>query len=424
MTVPAAARPTLGRNYQKLWSSSAASNLADGIFIVALPLIAVQLTTEPLLVAGVSLAGRLPWLVFVLFAGALADRLDRRLTMRNVQLMRVGVVGLMAAMALSETLSLPVLYVAAFVLGIGETLFDTAAQSIMPSIVDRSLLSRANSRLYAVELTMNMFIGPPLGGFLVAVSVPLALAGSAFGYALAAVGLALIVGSYKPQRTDTRPSMLAEIREGFAFLWGKRVLRSLATMVAISNTGNSAVIAVFVLYAVAPGPMGLSEVGYGLIITAMAVGGLAGSLVEESLERRFGRSNLLFLTVVVAGLTFLVPVLSSNVWAVAAAMVAQGAVFMMWNIITVSLRQRITPDHLLGRVNATYRLFAWGAMPVGAILGGIVAQLFGVIWVFAIAAVATLAMVYFRRYLTDAALDAADAAAEASGGPGQVTLGA
>lgn len=412
MTETAHARPALGRNYHKLWSSSAASNLADGIFVVALPLIAVQLTTSPLLVAGVSLAGRLPWLVFVLFAGALADRLDRRLTMRNVQLMRVGVVGLLAAMALTETLSLPVLYVAAFVLGIGETLFDTAAQSIMPSIVDRSLLSRANSRLYAVELTMNMFIGPPLGGFLVAVSVPFALAGSALGYAVAAVGLALIAGSFKAERTDGRPSMLAEIREGFGFLWHNRVLRSLATMVAISNTGNSAVIAVFVLYAVAPGPMGLSEVGYGLIITAIAVGGLAGSLIEEPLERRLGRSNVLFLTVVVAGLTFLVPVVTSNVWAVAAAMAAQGAVFMMWNIITVSLRQRIAPDRLLGRVNATYRLFAWGAMPVGAMLGGIVAQLFGVIWVFVFAAVATLAMLYFRRYLTDAALDAADEVAD------------
>ncbi len=168
----------LGPNYLRLWSSSAVSNLADGIFVVALPLIAVQLTSSPMLVAGVSLAGRLPWLVFVLVAGALADRLDRRVTMRNVQLMRVAVVGLMAAMALTDTLSLPVLYVAAFALGVGETLFDTAAQSIMPNIVGADLLSRANSRLYAVELTMNMFVGPPLGGFLVALSVPVALGGS------------------------------------------------------------------------------------------------------------------------------------------------------------------------------------------------------------------------------------------------------
>jgi len=399
---------SLGPNYHKLWSSSAVSNLADGVFVVALPLIAVQLTDSPLLVAGVSVAGRLPWLVFVLFAGALADRLDRRLTMRNVQLLRVVVVGLMAAMAVSGSLSLPALYIAAFVLGVGETLFDTAAQSIMPNIVGKELLARANGRLYAVELTMNAFVGPPLGGFLVAASVPIALAGSALGYGLAAVGLALIVGSFKPVGSAARRHIVGEIREGFEFLWHNRVLRSMATMVAISNTGNSAVVAVFVLFAVAPGPMGLTEVGYGLIITAMAIGGITGTLIEERLERRIGRSNLMFLAVVVVGLTYLVPLVTPQPLVVAVAMMAQGVVFMMWNIVTVSLRQRITPDALLGRMNATYRLFAWGAMPVGAVLGGVVAELVGLGWVFVIAAVSSLGMLYFRRYLHDRDLDAAE----------------
>ena len=402
------ATTSLGPNYRKLWSSAAVSNLADGIFVVALPLIAVRLTDSPMLVAGVSLAGRLPWLVFVLFAGALADRLNRRVTMRNVQIMRVGVVGLMAAMALTGVLSLPVLYLAAFALGVGETLFDTAAQSIMPNIVGRRSLSRANSRLYAVELTMNAFVGPPLGGFLVAVSVPLALGGSAIGYGLAAIGLALIAGSFKPASDMPRRAITTEIREGFDFLWRSRVLRSMAVMVAISNTGNTAVIAVFVLFAVAPGPMGLSEVGYGLLITAMAIGGILGSVIEERMERWFGRSNLMFLTLVVAGLTYFVPLFTTEPLVIAMAMMAQGVVYMMWNVVTVSLRQRMTPDHLLGRVNATYRLFAWGSMPVGAVLGGLIAELLGIRWVFVFAAVTSLAMLYFRRYLSDTALDAAE----------------
>lgn len=411
-TAPVSA--SLGPNYRKLWSSAAVSNLADGIFGVALPLIAVSLTSSPALVAGVTIAGRLPWLVFVLFAGALADRLDRRLTMRNVQLLRVFVLGLMVGMALTGTLSLPALYVAAFVLGIAETLFDTAAQSIMPNIVGRDLLSRANGRLYAVELTMNAFVGPPLGGLLVAVSVPLALGGSTLGYALAALGLALMVGAFKPTPSGPRRSMTGEIREGFDFLWHSRVLRSMATMVAISNAGNSAVIAIFVLFAVAPGPMGLSEFGFGLIITAMAIGGIIGTLIEERVERRLGRSTVMFLTVGVAGLAYLVPVVTAEPLVVAGAMLAQGVTFMMWNIVTVSLRQRMTPDHLLGRVNATYRLFAWGAMPVGALLGGFVAEALGLRAVFVIAAVATLSMVWFRRYLTDDALDTAEAAGEAA----------
>ena len=408
-----AERPlSLGLNYRKLWASSAVSNLSDGIFVVALPLIAVQLTTSPLLVAGVSIAGRLPWLVFVLIAGALADRLDRRVTMRNVQLMRVVVVGLMAALALADSLSLAVLYVTAFVLGIGETLFDTAAQSIMPNLVPKALLGRANSRLYAVELTMNAFVGPPLGGFLVAISVPVALGGSALGYGIAAIGLALIVGSFKPRSEGPRPSMASEIREGFDFVWQNPVLRPLVIMVATVSLASSAVVAVFVLFAVRPGPMGLDEVGYGFLITAMAVGGVIGSLIEERVEARSGRSNVLFLTVVVTGLAMLVPVLTAHPLPVALGMAAMGATNMMWNVVTVSLRQRITPDHLLGRMNATYRLFAWGVMPIGALLGGLIAELVGLRSVFLLAGLVSMGMLYFRRYLSDATIDAAEAAVE------------
>ena len=399
---------SLGPNYRKLWSASAVSNLADGIFVVVLPLIAVSLTDSPALVAGVSIAARLPWLVFVLFAGALADRLDRRVTMRNVQLMRVLVVGVMAALALSDGLSLPLLYVAAFALGIGETLFDTAAQSIMPNIVPRELLSRANGRLYAVELAMNAFVGPPLGGLLVAISVPLALGGSVVGYGLAAIGLALLVGSFRPRSDGSPRSMVAEIREGFGFVWQNPVLRPLVIMLAASNMANSAVVAVFVLFAVAPGPLGLDELGYGLLITTMAVGGIAGSLAEERVETWVGRSNVLFGVVIVAGVATLVPAVTSNVLAVAAGMVAMGAAFMMWNIITVSLRQRITPDRLMGRMNATYRLFAWGVMPLGALLGGLIAETMGLRVVFVAAGLVSLAMLAFRRHLGDAALDAAE----------------
>jgi MFS family permease len=404
----AARSPSLGPNYLKLWSAAAVSNVADGIFVVALPLMAVSLTTSPALVAGVSIAGRLPWLVFVLVAGALADRLDRRATMRNVQLMRVVVLGLMVALALAGGLSLPVLYLAAFLLGIGETLFDTAAQSIMPNIVPRDLLSRANGRLYAVELTMNAFVGPPLGGFLVAVSVPLALGSSIIGYGLAALGLALIVGTFKPKSEGPARAMFGQIRDGLEFLWHNPVLRPLAIMVAASNLAGSAVTAVFVLYVVAPGPMGLDEVGYGLLLTSMAVGGVIGSFIEERVEARIGRSNVLFGVVVVSGTAMLIPAMTSNALVVAAGMVAMGSSFIMWNIITVSLRQRITPDHLLGRVNASYRLFAWGVMPVGALLGGLLAEVVGLRAVFVAAAVSSLAMLYFRRYLGDAELDAAE----------------
>jgi MFS family permease len=401
-------RGALGVNYRKLWASSAAANLADGIFQVALPLMAVSLTTSPALIAGVAIAGRLPWLVFVLIAGALADRLDRRITMRNVQLLRVAVVGLMVGLALAGQLSLPVLYVAAFVLGVGETLFDTAAQSIMPNIVTREQLSLANGRLYAIEMIMNQFVGPPLGGLLMAVSVPLALTGSLLGYLLAAIGLAVMVGSFRAAPDAPRASMLADIREGLGYLLHHRVLRALAVMVAVDNLITSAVLAVFVLFALDSVHMDLDGFGYGVLMTGIAAGAIAGAISEPALERRLGRSNVLFLTVIGTSASMLVPALTGNPVAVFVALAIAGAMMMWWNVVTVSLRQRITPDHLLGRVNASYRLFAWGAMPIGALLGGLIAEAFGIVSVFVVAGLANLCLLAFRMVLTDAAIDAAE----------------
>jgi MFS family permease len=225
----------LPANYWRLWGASAVSNLADGILFIVLPLLAIRLTDSPLLVAGVAIAGRLPWLFFVLIAGALADRFDRRRVMRNVQLLRVAVMAALAGLALFDGLSLPVLYVAAIVLGMGETLFDTSAQSIMPSVVDRDRLALANGRIYGVELVMNQFVGPPLGGMLIALSVPLALGSSLVGYALAALGLTLLVGSFRARREGPPTPLTTDIAEGLRYLLNHRVLRTLALMVGVMN---------------------------------------------------------------------------------------------------------------------------------------------------------------------------------------------
>ena len=407
MVSDGAARP-LGANYRRLWASAAASNLADGIFFIALPLIAVRLTDSPALVAGVSVASRLPWLVFALVAGALADRLDRRQTMLNVQVARFVIVGALGGLALAGLLSLPVLYVAAFALGIAETLFDTSAQSIMPSIVERDQLSRANGRLYAAELAMNQFVGPPIGGFLVALSVPLALAGAATGYVVAAVGLALIVGSFRPTREGAPTRLVGDIAEGLRYLLRHRLLLTLAVMVGVSNLASSAVFAVFVLYAVAPGPMGLTEAGFGVLLTTFAIGSVAGTLVVERVERRLGPADVLFIAVIGTSALFFVPAVTADPIVIGATFAFAGLAIVMWNVITVSLRQRIVPDGLLGRVNAGYHFFAWGSQPVGALLGGLLAEVMGLQAVFILAGVATAALAIGRLIVTDAAIRAAE----------------
>jgi MFS family permease len=405
----------LPADYWRLWSSSAASNLADGVFWIAFPLLAVGLTDSPAAIAGVAIAGRLPWLVFVLFAGALADRLDRRRTMVGVALLRTVVALLLGVGVASGTLTLPMLYLAAFVLGVGETLFDTAAQSIMPSIVDRDRLSIANGRLYAVEMIANQFVGPPLGGILAAISIGLAFAGSAACFLFAALALLLLTGDFRPVPTPLppgvtrRPGMIAQIREGLRYLFAHRLLRTLALMVGVMNLASSAAFAVFVLYAVAPGPMGLDEVGFGVLTTALALGSLLGSLTVARVEARIGRQRLLLLAVIVTGAMLAVPGLTADPWLVGASFAVSGYAVVLWNVVTVSLRQRIVPDRLLGRVNASYRLLAWGSQPIGALLGGLIGEWLGLQAVFLLAGVATLALVVARRVVTDEAIAAAEA---------------
>lgn len=399
-------------NYWRLFSASAISNLADGVFMILLPLLAVRITDSPLLIAGLGVAGRLPWLVFVLFAGALADRLDRRITMRNVELFRALVFAGLTALAVADLLSLPLLYAVALGLGVAETLFDTAAQSIMPSIVDRDQLSNANGKLYGVELVMNQFVGPPLGGLLIGISVPLALGGSAGGYLMAAVGLSLVVGRFKPERTGPKTRITADIAEGFRYLWNHRVLRTLAIMVGVMNLAATATMAVFVLYAVAPGPMGLSEPGFGLFMTTFAAGSVAGSFAAARLERRFGRVPLLFGSVAVMSLGLAVPAFTTNPFVIGVGFVMSGMFVVVWNVITVSLRQRIVPDRLLGRLNSAYRLFAWGTQPIGALLGGVVAELIGLRALFLLAALVSLSLVVTRTIITEHNLREAEAAGE------------
>jgi len=402
----------LGPNYWKLWGASASSNLADGVFWIAFPLLAVRLTDSPVLVAGITVVGRLPWLVFVLIAGALADRLDRRRTMVSVAVLRAVIAGGLAVGIAMGIVGLPVMYVAAFVLGVGETLFDTAAQSIMPSLVDRDRLSQANGRLYAVELTMNQFVGPPLGGLLAGIAIALAFAGSSAAFVLGAIALASLTGSFSPVPVARETNMVEEIREGLGYLLSHRLLRTLALMVGVMNLASSAVFAVFVLYAVAPGPMGLNETGFGILMSSLAIGSLVGSFIVERVERALGRARILVVTVILSATMSAVPGLTHNPWIVGAAFAVGGLGSVMWNVVSVSLRQRIVPDRLLGRLNASYRLLAWGSQPLGALLGGAIGEVFGLPAVFLLSAIVTGFLLLAFRIVTDRAIAAADADAE------------
>lgn len=371
--------------FARLVAASGLSNLADGVFLVALPLVTLGVTRDPAAFASVTLVGRLPWLFFALPAGALADRLDRRRTMTLVNLGRSALIGGLAAAVAGGWEELWLLYVVAFALGVGETLFDTAAQSVLPGVVaDPERLAAANGRLYVVELTANQFVGPPLGGLLAGIALGGALGVSAAAYLVAAGVLLLVAGSFRPERTGPPTRIRTDIVEGARYLAGHRVLRTMALCTGLSNLAGTAWLAVLPLYAVTPGPMGLSESGFGLLLTAGAIGAVLGSLVAAPVERRLGRTATLAAAMALYSVTMVAPALTTSPWWVGAAGVL-GGTSVIWNVITVSLRQRIAPDGLLGRVNAGYRLLAWGTMPLGAGLGGLLGEWLGVRDVFWVA---------------------------------------
>lgn len=398
----------LGSSYWRLWSSAGLSNLADGIFKVALPLIAIQYTRDPTLIAGLAVAEGLPWLVFSLYAGAVSDRQDRRFVMLSANVVRASLLALLAVAIVLDAATIVVLYVVAFCVGMAETLYDTSAQSILPQVVDRRLLTRANGRLYAAELTANQFIGPPLGGFLVTVGAALVMAGSAGVWFVAAGILLLLRGSFRTGHDGTT-TIRADVAEGLRFLRHHRVLRAMALLTGLGNLAFSAAFAVFVLYAVgADSSMGLTEPQYGVLLTATAVGAFLGTFVAERVEKKLGRSRTLVLMIVVTTLAIGVPALTANPWVIGGVFAASGVTVVLGNIVMVSLRQRVTPDRLLGRVNSAYRLLAWGTMPLGALLGGLVASAWGIKATFVVAAVISLSTLGVMRVLTDANIDEAE----------------
>jgi MFS family permease len=404
----------LGANFHKALVASGFANLADGVLWVALPLLAVQLTRSPVLIAGVTIAARLPWLLAPV-AGALADRMDRRQTMVRVNLVRTVLLGGLALAVAADLATLPLLYAVAILLGFAETLFDTSAQSLLPALVPRDDLTVANSRLFAVELVANTFVGPPLGGLLAALGLAIAFGVQAAAYLVGAACLALLVGSFRAAGAGPAGStrLRDDIAEGARFVWRHPVLRPLAIMLGVQNMAFAAVFSVFVLFAVAPGPMGLSPASFGILLAADGVGALAGTFLAVPVERRLGRVRTLVLSVLLLAATLVVYVLTTNPVLVGTSFAVGGVGMVLWNVITVSLRQRITPDRLLGRMNAAYRLVGWGTMPLGALLGGVLAEALGLRGTFLVAAGTSLLTLVGFRSVTEEAI----ARAETAGAP-------
>jgi len=370
---------TLNREYTKLWTASTISNLGDGVTLVAGPLLAASLTRDPALVAGLAFAQRLPWLLFSLVSGALVDRFDRRRLMAMVDFFRTGTIGILGLAVLSGWASIPLMYGVFLFLGTAETLFANASLAILPSVVSKVHLEKANGRLFAAELVANDFAGRSLGGVLyaVAASIPFLLDAGTFA-ASAALILALR-GRYRVPRPEgmLEKTLVGEISEGLVWLLRHRLLFALAIMLGVGNLTFSATSSILVLFA--GEILDLGSVGYGLLMTAGGVGGVLGSLFAERIGSLFGTGRTLFLAMLLQAPVFAAIALSGNPFVVGAMIALEGGVAFVWNVLTFALRQVLVPDELTGRVTSVYRLLGVGSGAFGALIGGLLAREAGLV---------------------------------------------
>lgn len=384
----------LGADFWKLWTSSAVTNLGDGITMVAGPLLVASISTNPAAVAGAAFAQQLPWLLFALLSGAWADRLDRRRLVVTVNLIRAAALAVLAASLVTGTVSIPLIYAVFFVLGTGETLADTAAAAFVPALVPPPARPRANTWMYATFNVLNQFTAKPVGAWLFVVAAALPFGVNALTFALSATLIASI-RSVPPPEPRSPSRLRTEIAEGIRWLAHHRLLRTLAVTMATANLVFAAAFAVFVLYA--HQRLGLSDVGYGVLLLAFAAGGLAGTLVAPALTTRLRPSVLLR-----AGLLTEVALHATLAWtthpaAAAAMIVVFGVHTTIWGVTVTTIRQRNVPPDRYGRVAGVHALLDVGGTALGSLLGGLVATAFGLTapyWAAAIAMAAVTALAW------------------------------
>lgn len=355
------------------------SNVGDGLFLVALPLLAATLTRSPLLVAGVLVSSKLPWLFLALPAGVLADRLPRARTMARVDLARGAVMGALTLAVALDALALPMLYLAAFTLGALETLFAASSQAVLPSMVDGEVLDRANGYLYASEATGEQFIGPALGGVVFAASRALPFVADTATFLLSGV-LLLKLGKGRPAhgvRPPTVPpsSVRKEMAEGIDFLRRSPILRTLAFLISGLAFCQAMVMSVFVLFALEV--LDLSGAGFGAFLALGATGGIAGGLVAGWGKDRFGPARMLTLGALVAAASYVVIASTSSVAVAAIGLVIESFAIACGTIVSIGLRQANVPGQLLGRVSNVIRTCVWGVVPLGAGIGGVLGSIAG-----------------------------------------------
>jgi MFS family permease len=373
--VDTVAPPRLGTGFRWLLASSWVSNTGDGLAIAAGPLLVASQTHSPFLVAMAGVLQQLPWLVFGLYAGALADRLDRRLMVAVCDGLQAVVLFLLSLTIFSGHVSIGVVLVAMFLIGVAETFGDTTTRTLLPMLVPRKDLGIANARLQVGLITLNQLAGPPIGAFLFAAGMVLPFVTQAVAVAL---GVVLVLRIATPKGGVGEPGerhLRRDIGDGLRWLMDHTAVRTLALVIVTFNVMFGAAWSVLVLYATRT--LGMSEVGYGLMATCAAAGGLVSTSCFGWLERRIPLATLMRTCLTLEVVMYLALAVNRSVWLVMVIMFGFGAYAFVWGTLSQTVRQRAVPTEFQGRVGSAYLVGVFAGLVIGQGLGGVIADVWG-----------------------------------------------
>ncbi|MDJ0386090.1 MFS transporter [Streptomyces sp. G-G2] len=377
--------------FRQLWASTATSNLADGMLLSATPLVALTLTRDPLAITTITAMQYLPWLLLSIPLGTLADRVDRVLLLRIASITRAVGVGLLALALATGHVHIVMLYALSFLFGLAETLYDNTSSALVPSLVEDHQLERANGRLYATYTVANSFVGPPLGGGLFALAVAAPFALGAAGYAVAAL-LLVVLPLTSSKRASGRPptTFTEDLKAGVRGFTGEPLLISLCVLFGVGNLASSAAYSLLSLTVVER--LGASPSVFGLILAGGAIGAFLGGVYGDRIGKLTRPGTTLLWTTVVSGVAVAAVGLADHPIVLSALMAVDGFVVVTQSVVGVSLRARLIPDHMLGRVTAVFRTLSTGASTLGAVLGGLLASAVGLQWPFIIVGAVVVAL--------------------------------
>ncbi len=365
----------MGRPFRWLVGSSWIGNLGDGIGLAAGPLLVASQTSDPFLVAMAGLLQRLPWLLFGLYAGVLADRIDRRRLVIAVDLLRAALLVVLTTAVVTGRVDVVVVLVTLFLLGTAEVFVDTTTATLLPMVVDRRDLGIGNARLMTAGITMNQLIGPALGAALFAAGTAWPFLAQAVCLAFGAVLISRMV--VPPLIRPAGPSHLGrDIAEGFRWTWGNSAVRTLTVTIVLFNVTYGAAWSVLVLYATQTLDMG--PVGFGLLTTVGAVGGIAGTAGYDWLERHVSLANIMRVGLILETFTHLGLAVTTTPWVAMTIMFVFGAHAFIWSTTQRTVRMRAVPAELQGRVGSLYSIGVFGGIVAGQAVGGVVAKVWGI----------------------------------------------